>query len=107
MAAGLPVVASDIAGYRTVVASGQEGILVPPARPEALARALQYLIEQPQRRNDMGLRGKQKAKNYSWDSIVEQTLAVYVDTFSRVQKRSLHLSDVGGTAQPRRHIEYV
>ena len=107
MAAGLPVVASDIAGYRTVIASGQEGILVPPARPEALARALQYLIEQPQRRNDMGLRGKQKAKNYSWDSIVEQTLAVYVDTFSRVQKRSLHLSDVGGTAQPRRHIEYV
>jgi phosphatidylinositol alpha-mannosyltransferase len=107
MAAGLPVVASDIAGYRSVVASGQEGILVPPARPEALARALQYLIEQPQQRSDMGLRGQQKAKNYSWDSIVEQTVAVYVDTFNRVQKRSVLLPDVGDTTQPRRRVEYV
>jgi phosphatidylinositol alpha-mannosyltransferase len=107
MAAGLPVVASDIAGYRTVVASGQEGILVPPGQPDALARALQYLIEQPQWRNDMGLRGRQKAKNYSWDLIVEQTLAVYMDTLNRVQKKSVLLPDVNTTPPPRRHVEYV
>lgn len=107
MAAGIPVVASDIAGYRTVIAAGQEGVLVPPGQPDALARAIQNLVEQPQQRNEMGLRGRQKAKNYSWDVIVEQTLAVYVDTLNRVQAKSVFLPDVNSTPPPRRHAEYV
>ncbi len=36
-AAGTPVVASDIAGYRDVVRNGVDGVLVPPADPQALA----------------------------------------------------------------------
>ena len=49
-AAGTPVVASDIAGYRDVVRNGVDGILVPPADPQALAEALRDLDDEPERR---------------------------------------------------------
>lgn len=41
MAAHLPVVASDITGYRSVVTQGFNGLLVPPKQPATLAHALQ------------------------------------------------------------------
>ena len=46
-AAGTPVVASDIAGYRDVVRDGVDGVLVPPADPQALAEALRDLYGEP------------------------------------------------------------
>ena len=56
-AAGTPVIASDIAGYRDVVRDGVDGVLVPPADPQALAEALRDLYEEPDRRADDGPRG--------------------------------------------------
>ena len=47
MAAGLPVVASDIPGYREVVTDGVEGLLVPPRDPEALAAGLVRVLGSP------------------------------------------------------------
>ena len=46
-AAGTPVIASDIAGYRDVVRDGVDGVLVPPGDPLALANALLDLWEEP------------------------------------------------------------
>jgi phosphatidylinositol alpha-mannosyltransferase len=100
MAAGLPVVASDIAGYRTLVAGHGEGLLVPPGRPEALANALHYLIEQPIVRQKMGQAGRQKAENYSWALVVDDVIDVYQDALAEA-RRSVCLS-LGQTA-PLRH----
>jgi glycosyltransferase involved in cell wall biosynthesis len=44
MAAGVPVVASDVAACREVLADGDAGILVPPAEPEAMAAAFKALL---------------------------------------------------------------
>ncbi len=77
MASGLPVVASDIAGYRAVVSDGVDGVLVPPGQPDALAAALAGLIENPTRRRLMGRQGRQKAIRYSWDRIFTEIEAVY------------------------------
>jgi phosphatidylinositol alpha-mannosyltransferase len=52
-AAGTPVVASDIAGYRDVVRNGVDGVLVPRADAQALAEALRDLYEDPIRRASM------------------------------------------------------
>src|SRR5437764_2417797 len=52
-AAGTPVIASDIAGYRDVVRDGVDGVLVPPANPQALAEALRDLWDEPTRRSEM------------------------------------------------------
>ncbi|HEX9922026.1 MAG TPA: glycosyltransferase family 4 protein [Anaerolineae bacterium] len=86
MAAGLPVVASDIAGYRSVLTHGQEGLLVPPGQPEPLAQALVRLINDVQVRQAMARRGRLKAGRYDWNRIVDQVLEVYYETMEHKMK---------------------
>jgi phosphatidylinositol alpha-mannosyltransferase len=80
MAAGLPIIASDIAGYRSVITQGQEGFLTPPGQPAEISRALQLLISQPDLRQKMGKSGRLKANQFNWDSIVDKTLELYLET---------------------------
>lgn len=92
MAAGLPVIASDIAGYRSLVTDGREGFLAPPAQPRALMQALARLITTPHRRCEMGWQGYLKAKDYRWDRIIEGVVGVYRETIGRKQPNaSTHL----------------
>ncbi len=113
MAAGLPVVASDIAGYRSVITDGQEGVLVPPGQPKSLAKALHQLLNQPHWRVNMGQRGRLKANQYGWDYIVDKTLDVYVDTIQRKVWRltkSTHCAALPGRSSDhieRRYTAYV
>jgi sugar transferase (PEP-CTERM/EpsH1 system associated) len=57
MAAGKPVVATDIPGSREVVVQGQTGMLVPPQDSEALAQALSLLVQDQTLRERMGREG--------------------------------------------------
>jgi glycosyltransferase involved in cell wall biosynthesis len=50
LAAGLPIVASDVAACRETLEGGRWGRLVPPANPEELARALVEVLQNPQTR---------------------------------------------------------
>lgn len=54
MALGLPVVASGVDGVPEVVENGKTGVLVPPASPAALAKALKDLADHPERRAALG-----------------------------------------------------
>ena len=95
MAAGLPIVASNIAGYRSLLTDGQEGLLTPPGQSDVLASALRQLIDSPQQRQKMGQRGCLKAAEYSWDHIVDKILDVYRDTIERKKKaRRKNLSHI-------------
>lgn len=84
MAAGLPVVASDIVGFRQVVSHGEEGLLVPPRDPEGLARALILLLRNQDLCEAMSQRGRDKAARYDWNVIADQVLAFYQTTMDRV-----------------------
>ena len=55
-AAGTPVIASDIAGYRDVVRDGVDGLLVPAGDAQALAEPLRDLYDEPERRSRMAQR---------------------------------------------------
>ena len=77
MAAGLPVVASDIPGYREVVRDGIEGMLVPPEDPDALARAVRMLLADPVLARRLGEAGRSRAERYRWAAVVEEIEAVY------------------------------
>lgn len=87
MAAGKPVVASAIPGYTEVVKSGAEGLLVPPGDPQALARAIIHLLQNPQLRITMGEMGRRKAARYSWRQIVSEVLEYYQEAAERSGKR--------------------
>jgi phosphatidylinositol alpha-mannosyltransferase len=77
MAAGVPVIASDIIGYRSVVTDQIEGILVPPQDEQAIARAAIDLLNAPERRAQMSAAGKRTAAQYDWDIIAQRVLAYY------------------------------
>jgi phosphatidyl-myo-inositol alpha-mannosyltransferase len=76
-AAGTPVVASDIAGYRDVVRDGVDGVLVPPADPQALAEALHDLYDEPERRRDMARAAAADVERFAWPVVAEQVIAAY------------------------------
>jgi phosphatidylinositol alpha-mannosyltransferase len=82
MAAGVPVVASDIAGYRAVLPR-DAGVLVPPGDANALAVALGELLADDDTRVRMGAAGREAAKQYAWPRVAEQTLAVYERVLER------------------------
>ena len=82
MAVGKPVVASNIAGYANVVAHGVEGLLVPPKDEEMLAQVLISLVGDESLRQQMGNRGKLKAKEYDWGHVAQRVLDYYVRVLS-------------------------
>lgn len=79
MAAGTPVVASDIPGYRGVMQSGQQGLLVEPGNPTVLAAALISLLLNPQRRREMGQAGQARAALFDWEMITDQIANFYME----------------------------
>jgi phosphatidylinositol alpha-mannosyltransferase len=78
-AAGTPVVASDIAGYRDVVRDGVDGVLVPRADAQALAEALRDLWEEPVRRAAMARAAALGADRFAWPQVAREVMEAYED----------------------------
>jgi glycosyltransferase involved in cell wall biosynthesis len=62
MAAGIPVVASNVGGVAELVVDGETGILVPPGDVEALGAALRRLVVDPELRRRLGAAGRARAE---------------------------------------------
>jgi phosphatidylinositol alpha-mannosyltransferase len=77
MAAGAPIVASDIHGYKGVVRRGREGLLVPPHDPRELAGAIGRLLDDPPLRAEMAAAGRQRAEAFSWPSVTAKVEDYY------------------------------
>jgi phosphatidyl-myo-inositol alpha-mannosyltransferase len=83
MAAGAPIVASDIPGYRDVLEHGEQGLLVPPQDPDAIAEALIRLLGDAEVCARMRMCGQAKARWYDWPRIAAQVLDYYADVLER------------------------
>lgn len=83
MAAGRPLVATDIQGYNGVLSHGSEGLLVPPKNGARIAEALTTLIKDKPLRERMGANGRQKALNYDWEQIARRILDFYQTVLAR------------------------
>jgi phosphatidylinositol alpha-mannosyltransferase len=81
-AAGTPVVASDIAGYRDVVTHGRDGVLVPRGDATRLAEALRDLALDPVETHRLGLAARISAERYAWPHVAEQVVAAYEEAQS-------------------------
>ena len=77
MAAGVPVVASDIAGYREVVRDGVDGLLVPPNDANALAAAIRRVLSEPELAATLAAAGRTRAETFSWRTVAPRLEAVY------------------------------
>jgi glycosyltransferase involved in cell wall biosynthesis len=78
MAAGLPVVASDFPVWRGIVTQAGCGILVDPLDVAAIAAAIEELLRDPQRAEEMGRRGRAAVEaRYSWSSEAAKLEALY------------------------------
>ena len=83
MAAGKPIVASNIEGYSSVMSHGQQGLLVPPKDEEALKESLETLLENSALREEMGNRGSQEAPKYDWERVTAQIIEYYTFLLDR------------------------
>ena len=83
MAAGLPVVASDIHGYKRVVQRNVTGLLVEPKDPDALAAAIERLICEPALRQRLGEAGARRAPEYDWTHVTAQLVELYEDVIRK------------------------
>ena len=79
MAAGLPVIASDFPLWRRLMErGGKSGILVNPQDPQAIAQAMQWILEHPAEAEEMGRRGREAARQYyNWEREAEKLIALY------------------------------
>ena len=84
MAAGVPIVASDIHGFKRVVERNVQGLLVEPRNPRALAAGLYALARDPELRHEMGEAGRARAPEFSWDRVTERIVDFYYETRDRV-----------------------
>ena len=73
-----PIVATAIPGCTEIVRDGENGFLIPPKDPDALAKAIRVLLENPILRKRMGRQGREiVVREYSVELVGRQTLAVY------------------------------
>jgi len=77
MAAGKPVVASQIEGYADLIDHGVDGLLVKPKDELALADVILRLLKDDSLRDKMGAKGENKAKNYGWETVAQRVMDYY------------------------------
>jgi phosphatidylinositol alpha-mannosyltransferase len=82
MAAGLPVVASDIPGYDEVVADGIDGLLVPPRAPVSLAEAIGRVLDDGALAARVGEAARARARRFDWSVVTEELEEAYRDAIA-------------------------
>lgn len=81
MASGVPVVCSDLPGFRDV--AKDQALLVPPGDPASLAEALRRVLVDPSERERMSKASRARAADYDWNVLVEQVEGVYERAMAR------------------------
>jgi glycosyltransferase involved in cell wall biosynthesis len=85
-AAGLPVIGTDVGGVSEMMQDGVTGLLVPLHDPEALASALRELVDNPEKRREMGRAGfhlQRETGRFSVEALVADTEACYARWLDR------------------------
>jgi phosphatidylinositol alpha-mannosyltransferase len=93
-AAGAPVVASDIPGYRDVVRDGVDGLLTPAGDALALAEALRRVALDEPLRTRMARDARERAERFAWPNVAAEVL----DCYEQAQRIGAPASRVGRLA---------
>ncbi len=110
-AAGTPVVASDIAGYRDVVRDGVDGVLVAPGDAAQLAEALRALWHEPERRVALGRAATEHVQRFAWPRVAAEVVHAYEDAIAlpeartRLGRAAVRIGAVPADLEPRSPAE--
>jgi phosphatidylinositol alpha-mannosyltransferase len=85
MASGLPVVATEVPGYMSVLEPGRDSLTVRPKGWAELGAALIILARDAELRRRMGAYGHVKARRYAWDTVASQVIEVYEEARESAQ----------------------
>jgi phosphatidylinositol alpha-mannosyltransferase len=110
-ATGTPVVCSNIAGYRDVVRSRLDGLLVRPGDPVALGEALHDLAVDPDRRARMAVAARERAERFGWETVAGEVMEAYEEAaelaavqpagrLNAIGRRTGFVDADGGPVQP-------
>lgn len=84
MACGVPVVATDVGGTSEIVTDGEDGVLVSPRDPDALAAAISELVVDADRRRAMGERAAESVRRrFDIERRVREMEAVYEELLTQ------------------------
>lgn len=78
LACGKPLVGTDIGGIAPMIKNSWNGFLVEPANEKQLAEKIKYLLDHPEKWEEMGKNSRRLAEEeFDWKKIVEKNLKVY------------------------------
>jgi len=78
MAAGLPVIVTNVGGMPEVVDYGHAGLIIPPEDPEELAAAILDLIARPELAEELGRKARDRVvARFTADRMTDQTISLY------------------------------
>jgi glycosyltransferase involved in cell wall biosynthesis len=86
-ATGIPSIATDSGAPREIVDDGMTGLIVPPAAPDDLARAIATLHESPELRTQMGRAALAKSAEFTWDRSIDALERILVETVAEFRGR--------------------
>ena len=87
LAAGTPVIASDLPFQADLVRGSGVGLVIPPSDPGALARAAAALLAEPEQARAMGARGRALVVGeHSWDRRAADTLSFLLGLVSKEER---------------------
>lgn len=93
LACGTPLIGTKVGGIPEIIEDGRNGILVPPENPEALAQALQDLLNQKDTLAFMGLEARNIVQQkFSWPIIARQVLEVYYEVLAERRALTSHIT---------------
>jgi glycosyltransferase involved in cell wall biosynthesis len=85
MAASLPIITTDITGPGEIVTHEEDGLLVPPGDPKALADEMEALLDNPSKASKLGTAARKTVeRKYTWGTVVDR----YEDLFEQVTESS-------------------
>lgn len=87
-ASGVPSIASNLPGVRTVVLDGDTGLLVPPGNVEELSKAILLLLEQVDLRERLGMSARMQAQQrYAWEPLIDRLEETYQSVLNQETER--------------------
>jgi glycosyltransferase involved in cell wall biosynthesis len=78
MAMGLPIIATKVGGLLEIIKDGENGFLVEPRNPVEIAEKCVLLLTNDDLRASISRNNREKAKDYSWEKVIERLEKVYL-----------------------------